>query len=135
MNMAQSYDAMQTANMLRGNSLSGLILFLFLISILYILIKGRITEVAIGASGKGWYRAVITILIAMSLSVICMGVTLGAIISRQILRRNITVDWYSVLGGNILLLIVWHIPVVNVLLLSMLFAINFVTILHGYIIE
>ena len=87
----------------------------------YYFMKGKLTDVSMDASDNLWYRRIGEMAFAICVSVLLIGPTLGAIVSRYILRRKVTVDWYSVIGGTVLAIGIYHIPVVNVIVLSMVY--------------
>ena len=111
-----------------------LTLILLFAAILYTMMRPRVTAVAMGSSSSNWYKALPIMGLSLCMSILFMGTTLGAIISRHTFKRNITVDWYSVLGGNLLLVLILNVPILNIVIPIMLFATTFMAIVRSYII-
>ncbi len=92
-----------------------------LITGVYYFMKNKVTDVAMTASDALWYRRIGDIAFAICVAVLLIGPTLGAIVSRHILKRKVTMDWYSVIGGTVLSIGIYHVPIVNLILLSMVY--------------
>ena len=108
---------------------------LVVVALLYIFIRSRVTDVAMQSSDKKWIMSIPRFAISMILAMPLMGVSLGAIVSRHIFKRSITVDWYSVIGGTLLLFIICNIPVINFFAIVSLYIITLVSLWQSYIID
>ena len=106
---------------LHESILSEIVVCVVVMTGVYYFMKGKLTDVSMDASDNLWYRRIGEMAFAICVSVLLIGPTLGAIVSRHIFRRKVTVDWYSVIGGTVLAIGVYHIPLVNVIVLSMVY--------------
>ena len=118
-----------------NNYISDISVVLFITICLYMFMRSRITQMAIVSSDTDVLRSVFIFIFAIPLSILLSGVTLGAIVSRHILRRRITVDWYSVILGSISMVVISHIHVLNYLIIGPLSIITLAAIMHSYIVK
>ncbi len=112
-----------------------IILLALIVALFYYALRPRVTGVAMVASRSVWYKSLPIFIFSLLFALPMMGVTLGAIISRQFLNRNITVDWYSVIGGTLLVGVIYYIPYVNVIALTILYILTFVALIQSYIVR
>lgn len=97
--------------------------------------RKRVTDTAMYASDRRWIEMMPRFAMSMILAMPLMGVTLGAIVSRQVLKRHVTVDWYSVVGGTLLLIVLYYIPVVNLFAIISLYILTLISLWQSYIID
>lgn len=117
------------------NFIIDIILLTLIACLFYYALRSRVTGAAMIASGSVWYKSLPIFIFSLLLALPMMGVTLGAIMSRQFLNRNVTVDWYSVIGGTILVGVIYYIPYINVITLSILYILTFVALIQSYIVK
>ncbi len=117
------------------NFIIDIILLTLIACLFYYALRSRVTGAAMIASRSVWYRSLPVFIFALLFALPMMGVTLGAIISRQLLGRNVTVDWYSVIGGTLLTVVIYYIPYINLICLSLLYILTFVALIQSYIIK
>lgn len=112
-----------------------IILLALIAALFYYALRSRVTGAAMMASRNVWYKSLPVFIFSLLLALPMMGVTLGAIISRQFLNRNVTVDWYSVIGGTLLVGVIYYIPYINVIALTILYILTFVALIQSYIVR
>ena len=112
-----------------------IILLTVITALFYYTLRSRVTGAAMIASHNVWYKSLPVFIFSLLLALPLMGVTLGTITSRQFLNRNITVDWYSVIGGTLLLGVIYYIPYINVIVLTLLYILTFVALIQSYIVK
>ena len=112
-----------------------IILLTVIAALFYYALRSRVTGAAMMASRGVWYKSLPVFILALIFAVPMMGVTLGAIISRQILGRNVTVDWYSVIGGTLLVCLIYYIPYISVVTLIILYILTFVALIQSYVVR
>ena len=126
-----------TQNMSNPVHISGFVsdmaVVLFIVTCLYLFVKPRITQMAITGSEKSVWKSLSVFIIAIPLSIFLSGVTLGAVVSRHVLKRHITVDWYSVILGSIFMVIISRVYILNYLVIIPLSIITLAAIMYGYI--
>ena len=135
--MAYTHNMVHTNNagnfIYISNIMSDMAVVLFIVSCLYLFVKPRITQMAITGSEKNVWKSLSVFIIAIPLSIFLSGVTLGAVVSRHILKRHITVDWYSVILGSIFMVIISRVYILNYLIIIPLSIITLAAIMYGYI--
>ncbi len=116
-------------------TISDMVIVLLVVASLYIFMRSRVTDMGIVASESRVWRSLGVFIIAIPLSIMLSGVTLGAVVSRHILRRHITIDWYSVILGSIAMVVISYVPIVNYLVMGVLSVVTLAAIMHTYIVK
>lgn len=112
---------------------SDILTVLFIVSSLYLFMRHKVTKMAMTGSDSYVWKSLHIFIMAIPLSILLSGVTLGAMVSRYILKRHITVDWYSVILGSVSIVIISYIHIINYLVIIPLSIITLASIIYIYI--